>query len=142
MATSLPPPYIEQPSLVPIGAKSLWFLWQGERLDLRVNGNLVPFSLAEQRLTDDPFLPIHDYYAADMRQFAGQEATIRFEFYAYETHAEVPWPGAVQALDDIHFSSIPEPSPAALLVVGGALLLAGRHRRAESGKWRYGNGRN
>ena len=137
-----PPPYLEQPSLVPVGTRSLWFLWQGERLDLRVNGDLVPFSLAEQRLTDDPFVPIHDYYAADIRQFAGQEATIRFEFYAHEVHVEVPWPGAVQALDDIYFSAIPEPSPAALLVVGGALLLAGRRRRAESGKWRYGNGRN
>ena len=136
-----PPPYLEQSSLVPVGTRSLWFLWQGERLDLRVNGDLVPFSLAEQRLTDDPFVPIHDYYAADIRQFAGEEATIRFEFYAHELHAEVPWPGAVQALDDIYFSAIPEPSPAALLVVGAALLLAGRRRRAESGKWRYGHGR-
>lgn len=123
------PPYLEQPSLVPVGARTLWFLWQGEQLKVRINGTSVPFSLAEHRLTNDPFVPIHDYYAADISQYAGQEVTVRFEFYANELHAFPPWPGAVQALDDIYFSSIPEPSPAALLVVGGALLLARRRRR-------------
>ncbi|MCP5524486.1 MAG: hypothetical protein H7A46_23400 [Verrucomicrobiales bacterium] len=128
-----PPPYLEQSSLIPVETRSLWFLWQGERLDLRINGNLVPFSLAEQRLTEDPFVPIHNYYAADIREYAGQEATIRFEFYAYEVHAEVPWPGAVQALDDIYFSPIPEPSPVTLLILGSALLVAGHRTRSRRG---------
>ena len=119
--------------IIALGTRSLWFLWQGERLDLRINGDLVPFSPAERRLTDDPFVPIHDYYAADIRQYPGQEATIRFEFHADEVHAEVPWPGAVQALDDICFSAIPEPSPAALLAIGGAWLLAGRRCRRRIG---------
>ena len=89
----------------------------------------MPFHLAEQRLTDDPFVPVHDYYAADISQFAGQEVTVRFEFFANELHPFPPWPGAVQALDDVYFSSIPEPNTLSLFALGTGWLLVGQRNR-------------
>lgn len=128
------PPFIQQTRLVPVDTQSLRFLWKGERLVLRIDGEPVPFLLAEQRLTEDPFVPVHDYYAADLTPYAGREATIRFEFFAHEEHVLPPWPGAIQALDDIYFSPlpIPEPGGSGLLLVGlGWLLVAARRRRPD-----------
>ncbi|MBM3882340.1 MAG: hypothetical protein FJ387_21895 [Verrucomicrobia bacterium] len=114
----LPPPYVQQRGTVPVDAKGLFFLWQGEDLRVFLGGQQVPVYPWEQRLTDDPRVPVHNYYAVHVEPWAGQEVMLRFEFRAFEYHAFPDWPGHVHVLDDLHFSAIPEPPPRWLLLAG------------------------
>lgn len=124
-----PPPVLQQTGLIPAWAYQLRFVWKGERLDLFLNGQPTAFTLVEQRLTDDPFVPIHNYYAADVSAYAGRETTLRFEFRADAVHAFPDWPNRVATLDDLHFVAIPEPSSGVLFLLGAWVLArAGRGR--------------
>jgi hypothetical protein len=113
------PPVLQQSGRVPAWAYQLRFVWKGERLDLFLNGQPTPFTLAEERLTDDPFVPVHRYYAADVSAYAGREITLRFEFRANAVHGFPDWPNRVATLDDLHFLPIPGPAPGTLLLLGG-----------------------
>jgi hypothetical protein len=130
---------LSQTGRVPDDAKAIQFLWQGEDLRLFVNDTQVPVIFWESRASGDSLAPVHNYYGADIRQYAGQEVTLRFEFRANEPHAFPDWPGRVQVLDNIQFSPIPEPSALSLGLLGLGALWLGRRwctRRAGADVWR------
>ncbi|MBM3883842.1 MAG: hypothetical protein FJ387_29755 [Verrucomicrobia bacterium] len=124
------PPVLQQRGLVPADARALLFVWKGERLRVLMDGAPLSVSFYERRPSGEERVPFHDYYAADVSAYAGQEATLRFEFRANEVHAFPDWPGRVAVLDGLEFSAIPEPAPRWLLLAG-LWWLAWRCRRAQ-----------
>ena len=100
---------LSQVGLVPGDAGTLRW-WNAGNLDVHINGE----SLSGQRV--DPLLPL---YEANVSTYAGQEVELSLEFAK----------GSSYEFDLVGFMPIPEPSPAALLIVGGVLLFTGRRRR-------------
>ena len=105
--------YIEQTGYIPLDAQSLQLFAKGE-FELTINSKEVPISTLEG-----------DLYGADISRYAGQTVSMRIS----STSTQVQTPVIV---DGLNFSpqAIPEPSGAALLVIGLAAGILAKRRRA------------
>jgi len=135
---------LQQTGDVPLGVNSLRFLYQGNDLDVYLDGNPLTIYPAGEILTGDPEVPVFRYFAVDVSPYAGQTAELRFEFWSqgYDDFGDRPrQPGQPNAqshvLDDLSFSplpAVPEPETWALLGLGlGVLALTFRRRAGASG---------
>lgn len=75
------------------------------------------------------FVAGHYVYTTDIQSLAGQVATLQF---GVNYIGDPMTPGGWHLVDDISFVSIPEPSTAALLLLGAACLA--RRKKAAAGK--------
>ena len=67
-------------------------------------------------------------YSTDIRSLAGQSATLQFGV----SYIGDPFsPGGWHLVDDVHFTSIPEPNTCLLLLLGAATLIRNRKKTAD-----------
>lgn len=107
---------ISQTGLIPAGSESLLFRAQDEQsggvLDVSIGGQNVPFTAWSTG-------PNYTLYEANISAWA--DTTEQLTFSAPEGFSGNNW-----VVDDISFSSVPEPSPLVLSGLGGLLIAAYR----------------
>jgi hypothetical protein len=104
--------YIEQTGYIPQDAQSLQLFAQGE-FTLTINSTQVPITTLDSEL-----------YGADISGYAGQVVSMRISSASTEVQAPV-------IVDGLSFSlqAVPEPSSAALLIMGLAAGILAKRRR-------------